>query len=103
MEKLIVNRSFVYEGSIERIKQWIEQAGYATEEVLDHDQQPVVLHVLGTGINIGYHRPLNEHDTGKPKVHLLNGPHLVNTDPESARRGLALYPKLYRRFRVNRR
>ena len=160
MENLIANRSFMYDGSIDNIKRWLDQAGYATEDVFDHEQQPVVLQVLGltvtgiflkdgfttqegqtgrsggfrqpaqpilrafdrrfrpfcsrsedtsnsqvlgTGIKIGYHRPLNAHDTGKPKVHLLHGSHLASTDPDRARRGLALYPKLYRRFRVKRR
>ena len=99
MNSLIANKSFVYEGSAEDIKNWLYQHGFTTEELLDVDKNPVAFRIIGTLIKVGYHRPLNEYDTGKPKVHLLNGPHMVSTDADAAQAGLTLYPKLYRKFR----
>lgn len=103
MKNLIANKSFVYEGDPEEIKQWLMNKGYLTEDMYDEYQnKAVAFKILGTSIKVGYHNPANIYDTGRPKVHLLNGPHLVATDPEAAERGLELYPKLYRKFRKQR-
>lgn len=99
MSSLIANRSFVYAGTAEDIKRWLHDNGYVTEDIMGEYNQPVGFKISETGIKVGHHRPLNEHDTGMPTVHLLNGPHLVETDPESAKRGITLYQKLYSKFR----
>ena len=104
MKNLIANKSFVYSGAPDEIKQWLKGQGYITEDIYDEYQnnKAVAFKIVGTSIKIGYHNPVNTYDTGKPKVHLLSGPHLVSTNPEAAERGLELYPKLYRKFREQR-
>lgn len=102
MKNLITNKSFVYKGTPEEIKLWLKNNGYLTEDIYDEYEKDraVAFRIVGTGIKIGYHNPINIYDTGKPKIHLLNGPHLVTTDPSAAEKGLDLYPRLYRRFRA---
>lgn len=99
METLIANRSFVYTGSTESIKFWLHKSGYLTEDILGENNVPIVFRIVGTGIKVGYHRPVHEYDTGKPKVHLLNDPTLVEDDPEAAQRGIHVYQELSKRFR----
>lgn len=98
MNNFIANRSFVYSGTADEVKRWLHEQGYMTEDILGEYGQVVVFKIVGTSIKVGCHQPVDVYD-GRPMVHLLNGPHLVETEPETAQRGIALYQRLYRKFR----
>jgi hypothetical protein len=98
MNNLIANRAFIYSGTADEVKRWLHNQGYTTEDVLGEYNQVVVFKVIGTAIKVGCHQPVDAYD-GRPMVHLLNDPHLVETEPETAQRGIALYQRLYRKFR----
>ena len=94
---LIANRRFVYRGTPQAIKQFVEALGYQTEDIMDsYNHEPVYFLIRRTNIKVGYKRGT---DPGRPMVWMLNGPSLVEQHPDDAAAGLTLYPKLYRRFR----
>ncbi|MCG8351305.1 MAG: hypothetical protein MI924_26330 [Chloroflexales bacterium] len=106
MNNLYARRRFCYSAEPEEIKTYLAEQDYHTEEVYNREgDQAIGFAVSNTTIEVGYPSILENPSSGElmssgqPMISMRNSPITTGGGTEKTERSLALYQKLYRRFR----